>query len=100
MFLSSVCTFVANKRKNMTSHQNPFDIIGKRFDRIEESLNILLGKRSEAEIINLDQASELTHLSKSTLYKKTSKGTIPHIKQGKKLLFVKQDLIDFLIHDP
>lgn len=41
----------------------------------------------EKEVINLTELSAYTGLSKSTIWKKTSKRTIPHYKVGKMLYF-------------
>ena len=43
--------------------------------------------------LTIDDLSEYIHLSRSTIYKKTSARLIPYIKSGKKLLF-KKDAID------
>ena len=38
-------------------------------------------------VLNIDEVSKLTGLSKSTVYKFTCYGTIPHYKQAKHLFF-------------
>jgi excisionase family DNA binding protein len=43
--------------------------------------------------LTIDELSEYIHLSSSSIYKKTSQRQIPFIKTGKKLLF-KRDAID------
>lgn len=51
----------------------------------------------ENKPLNMDEAAEFLHLSKSHLYRLTSKGEIPHYKPtGKRIYFFKDDLIDFL----
>jgi excisionase family DNA binding protein len=45
--------------------------------------------------LSLEEASEFTGLSKSTLYRLTSERKIPHIKRGK-LLFDRQKLTGWL----
>ena len=47
--------------------------------------------------LNIDELSEYLHMSKSTIYKGTMSHRIPHIKAGKKLLFSK-DAIDQWLH--
>ena len=42
--------------------------------------------------MNVEEAANFLHLTPSTLYKKTSEGTIPHRKLGKKLLFDRGEL--------
>ena len=44
------------------------------------------------EVLNLEQAAEFVSLSKSAIYKKTSKRIIPQFKKGKKLYFKKSEL--------
>ena len=47
----------------------------------------------DKKFLTLEELVDYTSLKKSTIYKKTMKRTIPHIKAGKKLLF-KVDAID------
>ena len=46
--------------------------------------------------LSLQEAAELTDLSKSTLYRLTSERQIPHIKRSGKLLFNRVELIEWL----
>ena len=83
--------------------ENPFEIILDKLNNIE---NFLKGYRpnennkvlqvSSPEILNLNQATEYLSLSKSTLYKFTSKREIPHFKKGKKIYFRKIELDEWL----
>ncbi len=50
----------------------------------------------EDEFLNLNQACEFLCLKKPTIYSHTSKQTIPHFKRGKKLMFSKSKLIDWM----
>lgn len=43
-------------------------------------------------LLTVDEAVEYLRISKNTLYGYTSKGCIPHIKQGKRVLFRKSQL--------
>ena len=45
------------------------------------------------QYLSIDELSDYIHLSNSSIYKKTHSRTIPFIKTGKKLLF-KKDAID------
>ena len=49
------------------------------------------------KFINLEQACELLNLSKSTLYKRTHNKTIPFYKCGSKLLFIQEELIQYVL---
>ncbi len=46
--------------------------------------------------IKIQEASELLRTSTSTLYKLTMNSKIPHYKFGNKLLFKKEELIQFV----
>ncbi len=76
--------------------ENPFELILKRLDVIENLLrNIpqpVIQANSFTEVLNLEQAAEYVSLSKSAIYKKTSERNIPHFKQGKKLYFKRSEL--------
>ena len=54
----------------------------KRFDRLE---NLLLC--TQKTVLNINELCSLTTLSKSTIYKLTMNGLIPHYKQAKHLFF-------------
>jgi excisionase family DNA binding protein len=43
-------------------------------------------------LLTVDEAVHYLRISKNTIYGYTSKGRIPHIKQGKRLLFRKSQL--------
>jgi excisionase family DNA binding protein len=78
---------------------NPFTLIVKKLTSIENQLSELRGQPTH-EIVNLDEACEITGMSKSTIYKKTSEKTLRHYKSGKKLIFKRSDLIDFMLAHP
>jgi excisionase family DNA binding protein len=48
------------------------------------------------QLLTVDGAAELLDCTKPTIYQKTSKGELPFMKRGKKLYFLKKDLIDYL----
>ena len=76
--------------------ENPFELILKRLDVIENLLRSItqpvIQANSFTEVLNLEQAAEYVSLSKSAIYKKTSERNIPHFKQGKKLYFKRSEL--------
>ncbi|MBK9396145.1 MAG: helix-turn-helix domain-containing protein [Saprospiraceae bacterium] len=45
----------------------------------------------------MDEAAKLLTLSKQTIYGLVSKSTIPHLKKGKRLYFLKKDLITWIL---
>jgi excisionase family DNA binding protein len=50
----------------------------------------------ENRYMTVNEVSELLRISKSKIYKMTMNSAIPHYKVGSKLLFKKQELIDFV----
>lgn len=62
----------------------------KRLQNIESLLS------SQKEVMNLDEVSLFTGLSKSHIYKLTSAGKIPHYKQSKHLFFDRDEVINYL----
>lgn len=48
------------------------------------------------QLLTVDGAAEFLDCAKPTIYQKTSKGELPFMKRGKKLYFLKKDLIDYL----
>lgn len=65
---------------------NSAEII-ERLDRIEAHL------RHEDKPLTFDEAADYLDVSKSHLYKLTSKGEIPHFKpRGKRIYFTRTDL--------
>lgn len=62
----------------------------KRLKRIEDFLSF------SKTILNIDEVSKLTGLSKSTIYKFTHTGTIPHYKQAKHLYFDRLEIENWL----
>jgi len=69
---------------------NQLEIILERLDQIESSLS------SEKTLLNIDEVSILTGISKSTLYKLTSAREIPHYKKAKHLLFDKKEILEWI----
>jgi excisionase family DNA binding protein len=62
----------------------------KRLKRIEDYLSI------SKTVLNIGELSKLTGLSKSTIYKFTHFGTIPHYKQAKHLYFDRVEIESWL----
>jgi len=80
--------------------ENPFELIIQKLNTIESLLRTAMkpevSKSLLPEVINIDEAADYAHLSKSAIYKKTSERTIPHFKQGKKLYFKRSELDEWL----
>ncbi len=65
----------------------------KVLDSLLKIENSLFNSKS---ILNIDEVSEFTGISKSTLYKLTSNREIPHYKKAKHLIFDKTEIEDWL----
>ena len=82
--------------------ENPYEILEERLNGIEYILSQILTKIGELDkpdnelFGNIDECSEWIKKSKSTIYKLISKRAIPHIKNGKQVLFRKDDIISWL----
>lgn len=50
----------------------------------------------ESDITDIEGAMRLLKKSRATIYQMTHRGTIPHFKNGNKLLFSKKELTDFI----
>lgn len=81
---------------------NPFEEINSRLERIEF---ILLDRKLETTTDNLstaddfltvNEAADLLHLKKPTVYSKVSRGELPVMKRGKRLYFSKQELLEYV----
>ncbi len=65
--------------------------------KIEERLNQIESLlRTQKEILNIDECSILTGLSKSTIYKMTCTRVLPHFKKHKSLIFDRAEIIDYM----
>lgn len=56
----------------------------------------LVENNQKAEVLSADQAAEFLHIAKQTLYSMTSRRKIPFYKNGKKILFRRGDLEEWL----
>lgn len=63
----------------------------EKFERLE---NLIVC--TQKEVLNIDELCTLTGLSKSTIYKNTMSGTIPHFKKLKHLFFDRAEIMFWL----
>lgn len=68
-----------------------FNKILERLEKIEDLL-----QQGEKNVLNIEEVSQLTGLSKSTLYKSTSNRNIPHYKKSKHLFFDRLEIESWL----
>lgn len=87
--------------------ENPFEIINDRLIQIEKQLQAINSKLSSFEdngayhpkIMDIKQLGEYLNLSKSRIYKLTSRHEIPHYKRGKKLYFDKDSINSWVMEN-
>lgn len=53
-------------------------------------------QEQEEEFLSIEEAADFLKLKKNSLYCKNSRGEIPYIKDGKKVHYLKSDLINYL----
>ena len=83
--------------------ENPFVLIYDKLITIEKQLNSqkqnvikITPEEGIKEFLTINEASVFISQSKSSIYKKTMNLEIPHYKVGKKLLFKRCDLIEWI----
>jgi len=62
----------------------------------EQRFNEQIQSDHREEVLNADQAATYLHIAKQTLYTLTSKRKVPFYKNGKKILFRRGDLDEWL----
>lgn len=83
---------------------NPFEAISNRLDSIETLLYSIKDKRPEHpdtiaapdDLLTIEQAAAFLHLSKPTIYSKCSRNELPYMKRGKRLYFLKDQLLAYV----
>ena len=82
--------------------ENPFETLNQKLDRIIIMLDELLpgmvksNSVSTKQVMTIMDGSNFLGISKQTLYGYTSKRTVPHYKNGKKLYFLHDELLAWL----
>ena len=66
----------------------------KRISRIEEIFSAPSTQEPAEELLDSQQAADLLHITLPTLYNKA--GKLPHYKNGKRLLFKKSELMEYV----
>ena len=73
---------------------NPFSVINEKLAEIQRKIN--LPEKPAEEWLDIDGACDLLKLSKSSIYKRTMDQSIPFYKTGKKLLFKRSELEEYI----
>ena len=90
------------KTQNAT-HDNLPQMVELLFEKIQE-LKLLVNEsarfKSEPStsdrVLKIDDVMQLLGCKKATIYSKTSKGEIPHMKAGGKLYFSEKEIMNYL----
>lgn len=85
--------------------ENPFQRLAEKLDIIEQKMSTLLDLSRtksnsaipEEELLDVKEASKLLKLSIPTIYSKVSRKELPRLNGSKKLMFLKSDLLDYLM---
>lgn len=81
---------------------NPFEVIDRRLSNIEEMLLDIKHKPSyqkedeQEDLLTVPQAAKFLTLSVGTVYGLVSSRTIPFMKKGKRVYFLKSELMEYL----
>jgi excisionase family DNA binding protein len=71
-----------------------------KIDKLQNSVNVILQQHAPVpalgDYLSLEQAAEFICRSKSTVYGMVTRGEIPNIKKGKRLLFKRTDLEEWI----
>jgi excisionase family DNA binding protein len=79
------------------TNNNPFLELSSHLQRIEAQIQYLMGKDNTlTEYLSIEDAAKYLNLSKSAIYKRTMDKTIPFHRSGRKLLFKKSELINYI----
>lgn len=81
----------------METNFNPFEYVYKRLDQIYSL--VLTAKTvdiSQSDFVDIDEACKILNLRKSGIYRKVMNKEIPYYKTGKKLMFRRSELIEFI----
>lgn len=79
---------------------NPFEQLNDRLNKIEDILlNLSNEPKNESkadELLVIEDAAKFLNLAVPTIYGKVSNNSIPFNKQGKRLYFLKSELIEYI----
>ena len=77
-----------------------FSLTVEEFIAIQQTVvNIPPPVTEQSKFLGIEEAILLTGYKKSTLYRKTCMGTIPFIKRGAKILFIREELENWILEN-
>ena len=83
VFINNITKAIANQVANQLANQVA-PLLG--FEKNEP----------QDKLLNIDEACEVLHLEKPTVYSKVSRGELPHMKKGKRLYFSREALPEYI----
>ena len=82
--------------------QNPFEEIMTAINRLEQLVLKSIEKANNSapaeSLLSIDEASEYLNIPKTTLYQYSCQRKIPYSKPGRRLLYRKADLDEFILN--
>lgn len=86
--------------RNFREMNNPFEQLNERLNKIEGILLHLTKEPKQEEnadeLLMIEDAAKFLNLAVPTIYGKVSNNSIPYNKQGKRLYFLKSELIEYI----
>lgn len=80
-----------------------FTLTVEQFLELQQSVpvkeNSTKADEMPSKIIGIEEAVKLTGYKRATLYRKTSTGAIPHFKRNGKILFLREELENWLLEN-
>ena len=81
--------------------ENPFKTLLEQQAEVIKQLELLTSQlpnnnKDQDEVLEMDGICELLKVTPITIYRKVKSGKIPHMKRGRKLLFSRNDILNWL----
>jgi len=79
--------------------ENPFKTLLEQQAEVIKQLELLtsqLPNNNKDEVLEMDGICKLLKVTPITIYRKVKSGKIPHMKRGRKLLFSRNDILNWL----
>ncbi len=83
VFINNIAKAIANQVANQLANQ------------VDPLFNTEKNEPKD-KLLNIDEACQVLHLEKPTVYSKVSRGELPHMKKGKRLYFSREALLEYI----